>query len=73
MRVAWFTWNAAESAVRYGTKSGELTMIANATYAARNYLPGLGFHHVVKLAGLSAGTVCVVCITISCALHMLIS
>merc|ERR1711871_716431 len=57
MRVAWFTWNAAESAVRYGTKSGELTMIANATYAARNYLPGLGFHHVVKLAGLSAGTV----------------
>jgi len=57
MRVAWFTWNAAESAVRYGTKSGALTQTANATDAARQYLDGRGFHHSCKLSGLKADTV----------------
>ena len=56
MRLAWFTWNSANSSVRYGTTSGGPYVTSVSTDSAREYLSGWGFHHVIKVHKLKPNT-----------------
>ena len=53
MRAAWKTNDAAASACRYGPTGGPLS--SSATGSSKQYFPNGGWHHVVRLGGLTPG------------------